>query len=297
MLLESQFYHNTVQGDDIVKKISEFLLINLGLLLTAMGIHFFKVPNNFAIGGVSGLAIILRYFFPSVPMGPLMLLINILLLIIGFVLIGKSFGSKTVYSSFALSGMVWLLDNIFPMKQPFTNDMLLELIFAIILPAVGSAIVFNQNASTGGTDIVAKVLNKLTYIDIGKALLLSDFAITVAAGMVYGVQIGMYSVLGLLLKAFMIDIVIEGFNLQKQMVIVSEKPEEIKKYIVESLHRGATIHTAYGAFRNEEKQVLTTVMSRRQALTLRQYIRKIDQRAFITITNTSEIMGKGFRSL
>ncbi len=297
MLLESQFDHNTIQGEYIVKKISEFLLINLGLLLTAMGIHFFKAPNNFAIGGVSGLAIILRYFFPSVPMGPLMLLINILLLIIGFALIGKTFGSKTVYSSFALSGMVWLLDNIFPMKQPFTNDTLLELIFAIILPAVGSAIVFNQNASTGGTDIVAKVLNKLTHIDIGKALLLSDFAITIAAGMVYGVQIGMYSVLGLLLKAFMIDIVIDGFNLQKQMVIVSEKPEEIKKYIVESLHRGATIHTAYGAFRNEEKQVLTTVMSRRQALTLRQYIRKIDQGAFITITNTSEIIGKGFRSL
>ncbi len=280
-----------------MKKFSEYFLINLGLLLTAMGIHFFKGPNNFAIGGVSGLAIVLRYFFPSIPMGPLMLLINILLLIIGFTLIGKSFGSKTVYSSVVLSGMVWLLDQLFPMQQPFTNDTMLELIFAIILPAVGSAIVFNQNASTGGTDIVAKVLSKLTHIDIGKALLLSDFAITIAAGMVYGVQIGMYSVLGLLLKAFMIDMVIEGFNLKKQMVIVSERAEEIKKYIVENLHRGATIHIAYGAFRNEEKQVLTTVMSRRQAILLRQFIRETDKSAFITITNTSEIIGKGFRNL
>ena len=280
-----------------MKKFSEYFLINLGLLLTAMGIHFFKGPNNFAIGGVSGLAIVLRYFFPSIPMGPLMLLINILLLITGFTLIGKSFGSKTVYSSVVLSGMVWLLDQLFPMQQPFTNDTMLELIFAIILPAVGSAIVFNQNASTGGTDIVAKVLSKLTHIDIGKALLLSDFAITIAAGMVYGVQIGMYSVLGLLLKAFMIDMVIEGFNLKKQMVIVSERAEEIKKYIVENLHRGATIHIAYGAFRNEEKQVLTTVMSRRQAILLRQFIRETDKSAFITITNTSEIIGKGFRNL
>ncbi len=280
-----------------MKKIKEFLLINLGLLLTAMGIHFFKVPNNFAIGGVSGLAIILRHFFPSANVGPLMLIINVILLLAGFALIGKSFGSKTVYSSIALSAMVELLDRIFPMKQAFTDDMLLELIFAIILPAVGSAIVFNQNASTGGTDIVAKVLNKLTSIDIGKALLISDFAITIAAGMVYGMKIGMYSVLGLLLKGFMIDSVLEGINVKKQMVIISEKPEEIKKYIIENLHRGATIYSAYGAFRNEEKHVLTTVLSRRQAIMLRQFIRETDKSAFITITNASEIIGKGFRSL
>lgn len=284
-------------GGHSVKKVKEFLLINLGLLLTAMGIHFFKVPNNFAIGGVSGLAIILRYFFPSANVGPLMLIINVILLLAGFALIGKSFGSKTVYSSITLSAMVELLDRIFPMSHAFTDDMLLELIFAIILPAVGSAIVFNQNASTGGTDIVARVLNKLTSIDIGKALLISDFAITIAAGVVYGIKIGMYSVLGLLLKGFMIDSVIEGINVKKQMVIISEKPEEIKNYIIENLHRGATIYTAHGAFRNEEKHVLTTVLTRRQAIILRQFIRETDKSAFITITNASEIIGKGFRSL
>lgn len=280
-----------------MKKVKEFVLINLGLLLTAMGIHFFKVPNNFAIGGVSGLAIILRRFFPSLNVGPLMLIINVILILAGFALIGKSFGSRTVYSSIALSVMVDLLDKVFPMTQPFTDDMLLELIFAIILPAVGSAIVFNQNASTGGTDIVAKVLNKLTSLDIGKALLVSDFAITIAAGIVYGIKIGMYSVLGLFLKAFMIDSVIEGFNLRKQLVIISEKPDEIKKYIIENLHRGATVYIAYGAFKNEEKHVLTTVLSRRQAILLRNFIRETDKSAFITITNTSEIIGKGFRSL
>lgn len=280
-----------------MKKIGGFLLINLGLILTAAGIHFFKVPNSFATGGVSGLAIVIRHFFPGISVGPIMLIINIFLLIIGFALIGRTFGSKTVYSSFALSGMVWLLDRLVPISHPLTNDKLLELFFAIILPAVGSAIVFNQNASTGGTDIVAKVLNKLTSIDIGKALLLSDFAITLAAGAVYGVQIGMYSVLGLIMKGFIIDTVIEGFNLRKQIVIISEKPEKVRQYIIDNLHRGATVHMAYGAFTNEEKQIVTTVVNRRQAVALRQFIREIDQSAFITITNTSEIIGKGFRSI
>lgn len=280
-----------------MKKVNGFLLINLGLLLTAVGIHFFKVPNKFATGGVSGFAIVLGYFFPNISIGPIMLAINIVLMLLGFAIIGKSFGLLTAYSSFALSGMVWLLDRLFPLANPLTKDKLLELFFAIILPAVGTAIVFNQNASTGGTDIVAKVLNKLTSMDIGKALLLSDFAITLAAGVVYGVQIGMYSVLGLIMKGFLIDSVMEGFNSRKQVVIISSKQEQLRQYIVDNLHRGATIHLAYGAFHNEEKHIITTVVNRRQAVALRHFIRQIDRSAFITITNTSEIIGKGFRSL
>jgi uncharacterized membrane-anchored protein YitT (DUF2179 family) len=143
---------------------------------------------------------------------------------------------------------------------------------------------------------VAKVLNKLTNIDIGKALLLADFFITILAGFVYGIRIGMYSFLGLILKAFVIDSVIEGLNLRKQLVIISEKPELIKEYILNVLHRGATIHIAYGAFANDEKQVITTIVTRGQAFALRKYIREIDPQSFITITDTSEIIGKGFRS-
>lgn len=280
-----------------MKWLKGFLLINLGLVLTAAGIHFFKVPNSFATGGVSGLAIVIRHFFPGISVGPLMLMINIVLLICGFALIGTSFGSKTVYSSFMLSGTVWVLDRLFPLSRPMTGDTMLELAFAIILPAVGSAIVFNQNASTGGTDIVAKVLSKLTSIDIGKALLLADFSITVAAGLVFGIRIGMYSLLGLILKGFLIDIVIESINVRKQMVIVSEKPEAVREYIIKNLHRGATIHTATGAFSSDEKHVITTIVTRKQAIALRDYIREIDKQAFITITNTSEIIGRGFRSI
>lgn len=280
-----------------MNKIKEFLLINLGLALVAAGIHFFKAPNNFATGGVSGLAIIIRHFSPGITLGPLMLIINILLLLVGLALIGRNFTSKTVYSSFALSGMVWFLQSVNPMSRPFTNDTMLELIMSVLLPAVGSAIVFNQNASTGGTDIVAKVLNKMASIDIGKALLLGDFIITLMAGVVFGIRIGMYSFLGLIMKGFLIDMVIEGLNMRKQVVIISQKPELVREYIIKNLHRGATMYIASGAFTGEEKHIITTVVTRAQAIALRHYIGQIDQHSFITITNTSEIIGKGFRSL
>lgn len=278
-------------------QLKEFLLINLGLLLVAAGIHFFKIPNHFATGGVSGLAIVIDRFFPEISVGPLMLIINILLLVSGYFFIGRNFGSKTVYSSFALSSMVWLFGQVLPLNKPFTNDTMLELIFAILLPAIGSAICFNLNASTGGTDIVAKVLHKMTAIDIGKALLLADVVITILAGFVYGIRIGMYSFLGLVFKAFVIDSVIENLNLRKQLVIISEKSNLIQEYIIKNLHRGATIHLAYGAFNNDEKRVITTVVTRAEAVALRKFIREADPQSFITITNTSEIIGKGFRNI
>jgi uncharacterized membrane-anchored protein YitT (DUF2179 family) len=279
------------------EKSKEFLLINLGLALVAAGIHFFKIPNHFATGGVSGIAIVTQHFFPNINVGPIMLTINILFLIAGYAMIGRNFGSKTVYSSLMLSAMVWFLGKIFPMSMPFTKDTMPELILAILLPAVGSAITFNQNASTGGTDIVAKVLNKLTDIDIGKALLIADFVITILAGFVYGIRIGMYSFLGLIFKAFLIDSVIENLNLRKQLVIISDKPDLIQNYILNVLRRGATVHIAHGAFTDHEEHVITTVVTRAQAVSLRKYIREIDPGSFITITNTSEIIGKGFRSI
>ncbi len=279
------------------KHIMDFILINVGLLLVGIGICFFKIPNNFATGGVSGLAIIASSFFKNIDVGPMMLIINIVLLIVGFIFLGPDFGSKTMYSSFALSGIVWAIQKIYPLKHSLTDDMMLELIFSIIFPAIGSAIVFNLNASTGGTDIVAKILSKHTNLNIGKTLLLTDFLIAAGAGAVFGIKIGMYSILGLSLKAFVIDLVMEGFNVSKQFVIISTKSDEIKEYIVTQLHRGATIYKAEGAFSHKTEDVISTVLSRRQAIKLRTYIRSIDDSAFITISNTSETIGKGFRSI
>ncbi|MCX7922098.1 MAG: YitT family protein [Clostridia bacterium] len=278
------------------KRIKEFLLINLGLILVALGVYLFKIPNSFATGGVSGLAIVANKFFPGLTIGPLMMVINIVLIIIGLIFLGFDFGSKTIYSSFALSGLVWFFEKVFPITKPLTGDTLLELIFSIMLPAIGSAIVFNQDASTGGTDIVAKILNKLTHINIGKTLLIADFSITIAAGLVFGIKVGMYSLLGLIMKAFIIDIVIESMNICKQVVIISEKSHEIKEYIINNLQRGATVYKATGAFTSDEKEVISTILNRKQAIKLRSYIRSIDSKAFITISNTSEIIGKGFRN-
>lgn len=278
------------------KRFTEFLLINLGLLLVGIGIALFKIPNHYATGGVSGLAIISSSFFPRIDVGPMMLIINILLLGIGYFFLGSDFGSKTVYSSFALSGIVWIIQKLVPLSRPLTNDMLLELIYSIIFPAVGSAIVFNCNASTGGTDIAAKILSKYTKINIGKTLLITDFVIALGAGAVFGIKIGLYSVLGLILKAFTIDSVIEGLNISKQMVIISSKDELIRDYIVTRLNRGATIYKAEGAFTHCQENVISTVVNRRQAVKLRSFIRSIDPSAFITISNTSQIIGKGFRN-
>lgn len=279
------------------KHITDFMLINFGLLLVSIGICLFKIPNHFATGGVSGLAIIASSLFPKIDVGPMMLIINIVLLIIGYFFLGSDFGSKTVYSSFALSGLVWILQKLIPLSRPLTDDMLLELIYSILFPAVGSAIVFNCNASTGGTDIVAKILSKFTNLNIGKTLMLTDFLIAVGAGAVFGIKIGLYSALGLILKAFMIDFVIEGLNISKQMVIISSKDLEIREFIVKELHRGATIYKAEGAFTHKQENVISTIVSRRQAIKLRTYIRSIDSSAFITISNTSETIGKGFRSI
>jgi len=279
-----------------MKLIKEFVLINVGLFLVALGIFLFKAPNNFVTGGVSGIAIITNHFIKGVTLGPIMMGINIVLIIIGFFFIGKDFGWKTLYASFALSGMVWLLERIVVIKTSLTGELFLELIYSIILPAIGSAIVFNLDASTGGTDIVARIINKYTHVHIGKTLLMADVIIAAMSFLVFGIKIGMYSLLGLAMKGFLIDTVIEGFNVKKQLTIVTVNAEPIKKYIVEVLKRGATITKAVGAYTGDERDVITTVVSRGQAVKLRSYARQVDSSCFITINSTSEIIGKGFRN-
>lgn len=274
-----------------------FAFLNLGLLLTAAGVHFFKTPNHFAIGGTSGLSIILASILPGANVGSMMFLVNGLLVVLGLLCLGRKAIGSTIYSSFALSAFISLFELLAPMNAPFTQDTMLELCYAVALPAAGSAIVFNLGASTGGTDIVAMILAKHTSLEIGRALLISDFAITVWAGGLFGVRIGLYCVLGLIAKAFVVDGVIDGINQRKKVTIVSKEAEAIRTFILEKLHRSATVHTAYGAYTHHEIEELTTVLTRAQAVALRNYIRRIDPEAFITIVNTSETMGKGFRAV
>jgi len=275
----------------------DFLLINLGTLLVAMGIHFFKVPNHFAIGGVSGIAIIIKAVFHVQSIGILLYIINGILIAVGFIFIGFKFTSKTIYSSIALSTMVSLFEAFVPLNGSMTQDPMLDLMFAVFLPGVGSAIVFNRGSSTGGTDIIAKILNKYMHMNIGKTLLMADLLITMIAGATFGIRIGLYSILGLFIKGFLIDLVIDSINLHKQVVIVSNMVEEIKVFILDNMNRSATIHEAYGAYSGEVKHVITTIVTRRQAALLRNFVKDIDPNSFISVTNTSEIIGRGFRNV
>ncbi len=271
------------------------LLLNLGLFLTAAGIHLFKTPNHFAMGGTSGMSIIMATLWPGMNVGGALFIINGILVVLGLCFLGVKTMGVTIYSSFALSAFVSLLEWIYPMTAPFTNDTLLELCFAVALPAAGSAIVFNVGASTGGTDILAMILSKYTSLEIGKALLLSDLAIAAWAGGLYGIATGLYCTLGTFSKALMVDSVIESINVRKMMTIVSAQPQQVQDFILNKLHRSATVYDAEGAYTHKELKVITTILNRRQAMELRNFIRRTDPHAFMTIVNSSETIGKGFR--
>ncbi|MDF2593254.1 MAG: YitT family protein [Clostridia bacterium] len=278
-------------------KVKEYILITLGCLLVAVGIYYFLVPSNLAAGGVSGLAMVIGRFEPGLPIGLMMLAMNIILFIIAFIFLGSGFGAKTIYSSLSLSGMIWILEQVFPIKSSIAGDMFIELVFGIMISAIGMGIIFNQNASTGGTDIIAKIINKYLHIDIGKSLLLSDFLITLLAAIAFDIKTGMYALLGVVINGFVIDTVIEGLNISKQVMIISTNPEAIKVFILNELGRGATVYTAKGAFTDMEKEIITTTIGRKQVVKLKNYVKKIDQKAFMTIVDAHETLGEGFKDM
>ena len=280
--------------------LKKFLTINAGVFMLSLGVYFFKFPNNFTTGGVSGLAIILGRLVPAAWLSPatMMSIINIALLLVGFLFLSKDFGFWTAYCSLAFSFETWLMEKIFPMERPFTDQPLLELCFAIMLPAVGSALLFNNNASSGGTDIVAMILKKYTGLDdIGKALFVSDGLIALSSCWIFGMQTGLFSLLGLFLKAFVVDSVIESINLCKFFAIVTSKPQEICDYIIKDLNRSSTVIDAMGAYTHAGCKVVLIACRRGEAVHLRQRCKSIDPKCFMFITNTSEIIGKGFRSV
>ncbi len=274
-----------------------FLILNLGLIFTAVGISIFKTPNHFAFGGTSGLSIILSTLFPKWNVGAFMWIVNAALVVLGFFFLGIRSMGWTIYSSFALSFYVSACEVIYPLSFPLTHDVFLELCFAVILPAVGAAMVFNVGASTGGTDIVAMILHKYTSLEIGRALLVSDLGIVLIAAYLYGAQTGLYCILGMILKCTVVDSAIESLNLRKVCTIISKYPDQVEDFIINDLHRSATEQNAFGVYTKQEQKVLMTVLTRSETNRLRIHLRQIDPHAFITIVNSSEIIGKGFRSI
>lgn len=275
----------------------EYLGLTVSTLILSAGIYFFKFPNGFVLGGVSGISLILETVFPFISASTVMLIINVILLVIGLIILGKGFGLKTVYCSMLLSLSLSAFEYLVPMTSPITDAPFLELMYAVILPAVGSAVVFNLGGTTGGTDIVAMIMKKYTSINIGTSLFFVDAAIVASGFFVFGVKCGMYSLLGLLIKALIVDNVIESINISKYFFIVTTHPDEVCKYINENLHKGATVWNGHGSYTHEDKTVILAVMTRTQALSLRNHIKATDKDAFVVISSTSDIIGKGFRSV
>lgn len=278
------------------QQLSEFLLMTLGTVLVAVGVYFFKFPNHFSMGGVSGLAILLGQVIHVPFLSPAVFNtgINILFLFLGFALLNRGFGLKTVYCSLLYSVLVQVFAVLFPMAGPLTSEKMLELFFAVILPALGSGILFNLNSSTGGTDIAAMILKKFSGLDVGLALLLSDVVIAAAALFVFDIAAGLYSLLGLVLKSLLVDNVIESLNRHKSFIIITSNPVDVCDFITLALHRGATKWAGEGAYTKENHTVILTVLSRGQSVQLRHFLKETDPLAFMVVSNSSEIFGKGF---
>lgn len=274
-----------------------WVVLNLGTLLLAAGVYFFKAPNNFATGGVSGLSIILANFTKDVPwlgQTEIMTIINVVLLIIGFIFLGRGCGFKAAYCSLVYTGEMQLM-KLIPIQLPLTDEIFLEFVFAMLLTSAGSAIIFNCRASSGGTDIVALIIKKYTKMDVGTALLITDFLIAASTFFIFDIRTGLLSLLGLFTKAFLVDGVIENIGKSKCVTIITEKAEEITPFIIEAMHRGYTSFKATGGFTGAEKTVILTVCKRGEALKLKMRIHSVDPAAFVILTDTNEIIGKGFR--
>ena len=274
--------------------LTEYALLTLGTALVAMGTYFFKFPNHFSTGGVTGIAVILSSIFPSISSSLFASVINVAFLLLGFGVLNRGFGVRTVYCSLLFSGMLAGLEWLVPLSGPLTDEKLLELFFGVILPALGSAILFNIQGSTGGTDILAMILKKFTSLDIGMALLYVDVLIAGSTLILIDIETGLFSLLGLVLKSVLVDSVIESLNRKKSFILVTSCPEEVCDFITHTLHRSATFWKGEGAYSHQDKWVVLTALSRAQAVALRRHLKAIDPHAFMLITNSSEIFGKGF---
>lgn len=278
------------------QQVIDFLLLTLASELIAVGTWLFKYPNNFTFGGVTGLSIVLSKAIPfEVAPSTINLVINAILMILGIAVLGKEFAGKTMYVTVLSTVSISLLDKLAFITEPLTNQPMLEFVFAVGVPGVASAILFNMDASSGGTDIIAMILKKYTTLEIGTAIFAADLFIAASAFFVFDFQTGLFSILGLFAKTLVIDSAIENFNLCKYFTVITVNPKPICDFIHHELDRSATIYKAEGAYSHTERSVILTVMKRSQAVRLRRFVRDVDPHAFIMITNSSEIIGKGFR--
>jgi len=276
--------------------LKDFVMITVGIFLVAFGLEYFHIPNNIAAGGVSGLAIIINNFLPVLPVGIIILILNLILFAIAFITLGGGFGAKTIYASFGLSGIMWIMETFFT-PTVLTDDLFINAAVGALIIGTGMAMVFNYGASTGGTDILAKILNKYFHVEIGKSLLAVDFIIGLTGVVTFGITAGLYALLCIIANGTLIDRLIDGFNTSKELMIISKREEEIIKFIIEELDKSCTVLNGYGGYTSEDIQILYVILSRRDYIRLRSYIKEIDPKAFISVNEVHEVLGEGFMDI
>ena len=273
------------------KKIKEYVIITLGTLIVSMAVYFFLLPSNVAVGSLSGLVMVLATFIP-LKISVMTFILNAVLLVVGILFIGKEFGAKTVYTSLLMPIFLYVFELIFPNNKSLTNDVVLDTICYILVVSVGLALLFNANASSGGLDIVAKLLNKYLHIEIGKAMTLAGMCTAISSIFVYDTKTLVLSILGTYANGIVLDHFIDGFNRRKRICILTEQYKELQNFIVHELHRGVTLYPAIGGYNNEEKIELVTILTRNEYAEVLNYLHSVDENAFVTVSTVNEVIGQ-----
>jgi len=274
----------------------EYFFATVGTFITALGLVIFLIPSNIAAGGVSGLSIILNHFVP-ISVGVWMYILNGLLFLIAFLTIGFDFSAKTIYCTFVLNFFVDFLDRFSIVPKYSGEDLFIVVFFGDILTALGMAITFSQNASTGGTDIIARIFNRYLGTSLGTTLLFVDFTIGALAGVSFSARTGMYSILAIIINGLSIDFIMHGLELSSEVFIISSKNKKIASFVLNKLERGATYIPAKGAYTGTDREVLMVIVKRRELNELIRYIRKLDPSAFVIIKEVRQVLGEGFKRI
>ena len=266
----------------------EINILTIAIAIIAVAVYFFLVPSHTSISSMSGLGIVLSNFVP-LPLSAITMILNVVLLIIGFFTCGKEFGLKTVYTSVMLPVFLGIFENIFPNTGSITNSQELDVLCYILVVSVGLSILFNRNASSGGLDIVAKIMNKYFHMELGKAMSLSGMCVALSAALVYDKKTVVLSVLGTYFNGIVLDHFIFDHNIKRQVCIITKKEEELRQFIVRDLHSGATIYEAIGAYNMEKRNEIITIVDKGEYQKLMKYINQEDPEAFITVYTVSDM--------
>ena len=271
------------------KIIKEYAIITIATTIVAAAVFFFLVPSHVSVGSISGLAMVITNFIP-LPVSALTMILNVGLLIIGFLLVGREFGVKTVYTSILLPAVMGILERVFPNLGSLMGDPFLDMICYVFFVSIGLAMLFNRNASSGGLDIVAKLMNKFLHMDLGNAMSVSGMLVALSSGLVYDAKIVILSVLGTYLNGIVLDHFIFGFDMKKRVCIVSQKEEIIRQFILHELRSGATLYEAFGAYNLEPRREIITIVDKNEYAKLMSFIEREDPEAFVTVYTVHKII-------